>query len=162
MSSRVDLGTPELAAKRLLDYTKEPLDLFREKGLIDNDQHYAGMKFRCLHYIFFGTPNATAYDIEYEGRTTFASYEPEDQEWLEKKNMLYKQAASMLREHNVFQKITDVCIYQYKPRFLEISILVRHNKLAISKESVAVYNQELHYIQEGLDLLAKLFQQTKY
>ncbi|MCH2037705.1 MAG: hypothetical protein MK137_03840 [Rickettsiales bacterium] len=153
----VDYGTPELAAKRMYDCTKEPLDVLKDKGLISDKEHEAGMRFRCLHYVFFGSPTATAYHPEHHQGGRFYVQELRSQEWLNKKNVIYKRIASALREQGVFKDISDLCVYQKRPKILD------QQPTGLNAQSICLsekYTNELVKIKQGLGVLDRYFQRN--
>ncbi len=120
-----DLGTQELAFKRVLNITKEPLDLCFEKGLITLDQHQYGIRLRWLYSIRFG---AIGISSNFP-KDLLSQSQSRDADWLSFKQHEYKAIIEKLKSQNVQRIIADICIHNIWPTFL-----TRPNSLKSRKE----------------------------
>lgn len=138
-----DRGTPELRARSIQGMTKEPLDLCLAQGVIDEDQHWAGIHLRWLYTLRFGTPTVRALDpLHLGGR----DLRPEHPEWKAGREEDYRLAMELLRERGACPVVPDLCLYAYRPLCL---------KGAGGRVDNVAVQHELGVIQEGLSVLAK-------
>lgn len=107
----IDYGTVELQRKKNLGLTTEPLDLYLDKDLIDNQQHQAGLRLRWLYTLHFGLPNVTAYNPEYHGSSCI---KVENTLWMADRKAEYHQCVDMLKKIGAMRLIFNVCIFSQK------------------------------------------------
>lgn len=137
-----DLGTIELQNKRAQHSTQEPLDFMLEKGNITSEQHKAGIYFRWLYSLIFGSTSLSANDPSdlggrYPERHT-------DEKWLTVQKERYYEAMKMLKNIRADKLVMDTCIFSEAHWLLDTSY---H----------AVKNNLLLKIGEGLDSLVQKF-----
>lgn len=132
-----DFGTPELQIKRQSRLTSEIIDLYLEKGIITQQQHWCGIHMRWLHTIRFGAPSVKALDTTHNGGAEI--YE-DDADWLAAREEEHAQAYEALKQAEADQVIIEACVYNNDP------LLSRRN-------SFAAYQQLMH----GFDALEKLW-----
>lgn len=121
--------------------------MFR-KGLIDQRQQHAGLSFRRLHFVFFGSVDAKISQLNYQPGGVVVDH---DQEWLNKKNKHYRFIADILREQSLFELVANLCIYQRLPAYFR-----HHIKASIQQQHVISeqMNRYVSQVQEGLNLIA--------
>jgi hypothetical protein len=141
-----DKGTIELQSKREYNVTTEPLDLCFSKGLINIEQHNAGVRLRWLHTLKLGAPSVSAYAIgELGGRV--CKYE--DSVWLANRQEDYNSILKELSKGGSRKIVVDVCIYGIMPKFLfSAPRNLKHLNLSM-------YN-DLNLLINGLDSIASL------
>lgn len=112
---KTDYGSPELRLKRQNDMTMEALDLCLKKGLIDENEHQAGLRLRWLYKIKFGSPNIKAYSINIYG-----GYEkPEDDPlWVKKRSDEYITALDELKKYQSKKIVMNIAIFNLRESFL--------------------------------------------
>lgn len=140
-----DMGTPELCLKRALGVTQEVLDLCLERGIIDNAQHWSGIHFRWLYTLRFGVPTVRAVDPTDLGG---ALHKLEDPTWRAEREEEYALACTLLNKAGLREAITDICVHNYRPGFLQPP------RGAISRAMMLARTAEQERMSDGLDMLA--------
>jgi hypothetical protein len=114
----IDMGTPELAAKRRAmasDPTLStcPLDLALSKGVIDHDQHTAAGYFAACRALVYGSPHTKALDLL---RVSGVSVIPNASEAESK----YRMACEDLRTRGpyVLEKVENFVVHEKFPLWL--------------------------------------------
>lgn len=114
----IDLGTPELAAKRAAladDPTLStcPLDLALSKGLIDRDTHTAAGYFAACRALVFGSPHPRALDLL---RTSGADTIPDTTE----AEARYRAACVALRQRGmgIFGAVESFVVHERMPLWM--------------------------------------------
>lgn len=144
-----DKGTEELQAKRMLGLTAEPIDICREKGLIDAGQYTAALHFRWLYTIRFGAPGISAFDIENHsnyGRNTRAY----DEAWQASREMEYAMAVEKLRSRGALKMVMNIALFNHCPSFIK-----KHKTM--TKSQLRQNIVELDKFRTGLDILTELW-----
>lgn len=137
-----DSGTAELALKRALGLTADPLDTCLRKGLIDKDGHMAAIHLRWLYTLRFGAPGVSATDpLRLPGRDTREDYPL----WRERREEEYSEAVSLLSTIGCESEVLDLCVLGRFPSFLLPPPLPRRA------------GNELESVKTGLGELAKLW-----
>ncbi len=130
---KCDLGTQELTLKRALNATKEPLDLFFEKGLITLDQHQYGIRLRWLYSLRFGAIGISSNfpkDLLHQSQLR-------DIDWLSTKQREYKKIIEELESQNAKKIILDICIHNLWPEFIfKPSTLRSRNEFTEFKKAI--------------------------
>lgn len=131
-----DLGTKELQKKREQNVTIEPLDLFLQKSLITENQHWAGMHLRWLFTIKMGAPNISASRVDlFEGR----DLRQREEAWQVQRQAEYDTAVKVLHNCRAFSAVLNLAVYGTQ-------------KMPISPDN-------LQKIREGLSALCKFWRQ---
>jgi hypothetical protein len=89
-----DFGTAELQEKRSRGLTREPLDVCKERGIVNDDQYAAAMHFRWLYTLRFGAPTVSAIGLESRYGRELAS---NDENWQAEREREYALAIKALR-----------------------------------------------------------------
>jgi hypothetical protein len=151
-----DLGTKELLAKKHAGVTEEMLDLMLNKGIITSLEHQAGLRFRWLHYLKFGTLSLRAYNV---GNIVGQQPLNNDTKWKYYKEKEYEQAAFTLCQSGCFNIVADICIFNQHTKLC--SAFTGKDLAAIKFTTLLNNSQEISYqiqkLREGLKLLGKLF-----
>lgn len=139
-----DLGTPELQRYRQLHLFSDPLDLALERQLIEEYHHYAGLTYRWLYTLQYGSPHVAAYDLLRTKGKSQSKYNNEF--WLLEKEQMYLLVRNALKARNLHQLILDVCVFSIPQKFLlspgeECDILMK--------------------LQEGLEIIHTVFEKTR-
>lgn len=145
---KTDVGTPELAAKRKQGLTTEPLDLCLQRGIISQDEHWAGIHFRWLYTIIFGAPTVSASDPSSLGGKTLHE---ENSDWIRSCEKEYARAQQLLQKHRALPLVPNICVFNHVPVFL--SCHANWQKLSHMHEIHDEYTRFKH----GLEALFKLF-----
>ncbi len=140
--NKKDKGTKELQSKRALNITTEPLDLCLQKDLITSQQHVAGLRFRWLYTLQFGSLGVSAYSPDDLGGH---SCRYNDEEWLAKRKIEYIKMIRELRYTGAKKIVMDVCIFGIHPSFLVTEWCLKRPNLLPYKE--------LCLFRNGLDVL---------
>ena len=142
-----DLGTPELAMKRLLGLTAEMLDLCRERGIITDKQHWCGVHLRWLYTLRNGAPNVRAIDLTHIGGM---ETKIDDPEWRAAREQEYHDAVKKLSVTRHAIQLMNICIYNERPIFLNL----KKPKPGIELDEIT---DAMHSFRAGLDILVKLW-----
>jgi len=103
-----DFGTEQLQAKRRQNITIEPFDLLKQKSLISDEQHWAGLHLRWLYTLKMGAPNISASNLdEFYGRELRA----ENDDWREQREAEYDFAITALQKSKALKTVTDIAIF---------------------------------------------------
>ena len=113
---RHDTGTPELVMKRLMGHTMEALDLFLERRLISQRQHWCGIHLRWLYTLRHGAPTLQAISPVHVGGF---EAKPDDPLWRSAREKEYNQAIRLLAAKGHALIVLNLCIYNEKPLFLK-------------------------------------------
>ena len=146
-----DKGTAELQQKREANLTSEPLDLCLAKGLINEEQHNAGIRLRWLYTLKLGAPTISAYN---PGEAGGASCKYDDETWLAYRQEEYNLILALLDKNKCRNIIVNTCIMGQAPGFLTAytASLQRPRTLAY---------KELNLLIKGLDLISTLKKKRK-
>ena len=139
-----DCGTLELQAKRRLNITKEPLDLWLERGIISLALHRAGLHFRWLYTLRYGAPTVSAVNWEYYYGKNLSLENPE---WQAAREMEFSAAVKALRGIKAHKPVINLVVFN-------INAAAFCNKI---DKKTAKKHAELRKIREGLKELAKLW-----
>jgi hypothetical protein len=142
-----DTGTPELVMKRLRGETAEALDVCLERGIIAPEQHRAGIHLRWLYTVRYGAPGLRAIDPTHLGGLETAN---QDSAFKAAREKDYQEAIRLLHNHNKAALIANLCIFNERPKFLNL-----HERVTDKRAHEAA--QMLADIRFGLDLLVKLW-----
>ena len=127
-----DKGTIELIEKRKSNLTTEPLDLCFQRGLINEQQHNAGMRLRWLYTLKFGAPTISAYSPDNLGGH---SCKYEDNGWMKRRQNEYHLIIELLERNKARKIVMDICVFNRMPSFLyKVPKNFRCNNLATYKE----------------------------
>jgi len=141
-----DIGTKELIEKRKLNLTVEPLDLCFPRGLINEQQHNAGIRLRWLYTLKFGAPTISSYSPDNIGGN---SCKYEDSGWLHRRQNEYNIIIENLERKKARKTVVDICVFSRMPEFLyKVPVKLR-------KDSLSNYKQ-LDLLISGLDEINKL------
>lgn len=135
---------PEPTPKPRARINREPIDIYHEKGMIDDDQHRAAIHFRWLYTLRFGAPgiSATGYD-RYSGH----SPRNNDPKWQEEREREYAMAVEKLRKCGALKIVLNIAVFGHYPKYMPIG--------RISRKDYMRYNlNEVLKLREGLDILA--------
>lgn len=143
-----DTGTPELVMKRLQQQTIEALDLCLERGIITNEQHRCGVRLRWLYTVRYGVPGIRAIDPANFGGMEIKTDDPE---WRAEREQEFADAMQALQEKGCASIVSDVCIYNERPKFLQPS-------KRISFRNTAGNERQALMLREGLAVLVALWQ----
>jgi hypothetical protein len=141
-----DKGTKELIEKRKFNLTTEPLDLCFWRGLINEQQHNAGIRMRWLYTLKFGAPTISSYSPDNLGGH---SCKYEDSGWLQRRQSEYSLIIEQLNRHKARKIIIDICVFSRMPEFLYKAPANFH------KHSLSIY-KELELLIIGLDEIDKI------
>jgi hypothetical protein len=141
-----DFGTPELRLKHALRITAEPIDLYLEKDLITEKQHWCGLHLRWLYTLRYGAPSLTTrYDVQAPGTPA-----AEDVAWRSMREREYHEAARLLKVERRYECVMRLCVFNEQPAFLNGRLRER----AWAEASLATQLARIHgELREGLDLL---------
>jgi len=139
-----DKGTDELQDKRRMCLTDEPLDLCERKGLITQDQHWAGVHLRWLYTIKFGSAHVRG--VDYGSSYYSSSPKMQNVQWKVDREREYNGAIALLQKHKSKSLVIDVCILDRFPNFL---LMVRSGHKISRRAEI----KELERFREGLDIL---------
>lgn len=131
-----DSGTPELAMKRLKGETVEALDLCLERGLISNEQHWCGIHLRWLYTLRHGAPGIRALDTTH---TAGSDLKLDDPDWRNAREKEYQDAMKKLTATGHAKLLTNICIFNERPDFLN--------------QRTAKNADKLTPLRDGLDIL---------
>ncbi len=168
-----DKGTEELQQKRKYGLTAEPLDLCLQYEYISPEQHSAGLHFRWLYTLKFGT--ASVRSVNLTDNPTVSSIAMRDENWIIDRIAEYNEATTVMTLSGHKNLILDLCVLNKFPHFLIYSYKCedsRNNKYRAKKESrsselklgLARSNNNLNEIitlQEGLDILSNIWKNKK-
>lgn len=145
-----DKGTTQLRAKRQQDKTTEALDLCHKRGLINESQHQAGLRFRWLYRLRNGSASLTAYCPD---ALMFENYSPykQDEAWLGKRQQEYLESVGILKSCGAFKMVLNICVHHQRPYFL------CPEKLSISPTSKQRQHKSVLELQHGLTGLHRFF-----
>lgn len=110
-----DCGTPELAFKRALGLTQEPLDGCLQRGLIHPHHHRAGLHLRWLYTLRYGAPSIRVIPLNDEGHSPSRSDNPA---WRSDREAEYKEAIALLRQLRAYEPVMRLCVFQDWPASL--------------------------------------------
>ncbi len=147
-----DYGTPELVYKRACGQTMEAIDLCHERGLISAQQHRAGLHFRWLYTLRYGSPHISAMDLlRASGQ---AAGEKDASQWRMDREAEYETAFAHLRARQLHAVVVDVCVHDLRPDFL----CQQHWARAYANASLRHHlQQQMERFGQGLQLLAGLW-----
>lgn len=137
-----DLGTEQLQQKRRSKATSEILDLCMQNDIITVKQRDAGIRLRWLYTLKFGAPGISAYDPLLKG-IDCCYYE--DEQWLSTRSKEYENILYNLNRVNAKKIVTDICIFNIRPKFLTNS--------KINYQSALNSERSILKLTEGLDLI---------
>lgn len=145
-----DPGTPELAMKRALGATAEPIDLCLERGLITPEQHRCALHLRWLHTIRHGAPGVTALDWSRgPGKDLF---EEDDPRWRAHRERDYREALALLRARGYAAELLPCIVYGEPPAFLNHA---RFHAAFTDPAQADAIQREAARFAEGLELLVE-------
>ena len=146
-----DTGTPETVMKRLLGVTTEALDLCLEHGIINQKQHWCGIHLRWLYTLRHGVPSVRALDLSQRIDNKEKSIDYEDPIWREAREKEYNEAINTLTKSGHAILLLNLCIYNERPQFLNISSTNIINNAKNNCKNIGI-------LCNGLDVLAKLWE----
>lgn len=146
-----DTGTPELRARRRCGQTAEPLDLCHNRGLISDEEHWAGIHFRWLYTLRYGAPTVRAIDLSETGPEI---PQEENLAWRAEREQEYALAAAALQARRLLRPMLDLCIYSHPPAFLS-------TRPDNGFSHAAKHQHTISRINEGLSLLNETFRHYK-
>ncbi len=114
-SSEGPVITPELLKKHRLGLTQEALDICFERSLISKNQQSCGIRLRWLYTLIYG---AVTVQSKMSNIESFCGKKHTEQ-WLKKRQEEYFLIARKLQADNVFSIVSDICIYNNPPSFLQ-------------------------------------------
>ena len=127
--------------KRKANITTEPLDLCFQRGLINEQQHNAGIRLRWLYTLKFGAPTISSYSPDNVGGH---SCKYEDNGWMWHRQLEYKLMIERLEKSKARKIVVDICIFSRMPQFLyKIPDNLKMTNLVTLKD--------LKLFQDGLD-----------
>jgi hypothetical protein len=144
--ARRDTGTPELVMKRLHSDTTEALDLFLERELISNEQHWCGIHLRWLYTLRHGAPGVRAIDPAHFGGRDIR---PDDPDWRHARELEYHEAIGKLAATGHTALLLNLCVYNERPAFLSVP--------QTATRRLARNSLMLEFLREGLDVLVDLW-----
>lgn len=148
---QIDTGTPETIMKRLLGLTTEVLDLCLERGIIDRKQHWCGIHLRWLYTLRYGVPSVRSTDLSgMNNRKHGGTLDNDDPEWRTEREKEYNEAIERLNNSGYALLIINICIYNERPKSLDLNLSLRQNSQANAK-------QDIKKLRDGLDILVKLW-----
>jgi len=140
-----DMGTAELQNKRLLGLTSEPLDIARDRKVINAEQYSAAIHFRWLYTLRFGAPGISAVDMDnYHGGREINM---NDESWQVEREREYAMAVEKLRSQGALKIVMNIAIFNHRPGFLAKS----------SRKGHIYDNKEREKFCLGLEILASLW-----
>ncbi len=103
----IDLGTPELQAKRRLSLTTETIDQLLAHDLLSQDQHWCAVHFRWLYTLRYGAPTPYVTElVAARGHTP-----NDDPQWREAREAEYHEAATLLHHAGVMDEVMDMLLF---------------------------------------------------
>ena len=133
--------------KRVLARHQEVLDFMFAKGIITDEELWAGMHLRWLYTLKFGAPGVSAAEMEhFYGR----EIKIEDPEWQEAREKEYGEAINKLRELKAHKLVMNITIFNAVPQFMGGLSLKNSGNAAIK-------HKEFKLFIEGLNMLCKLW-----
>lgn len=106
----LDKGTPELQHKRKQHLTAETLDSCLSAGLISCSQHQAGLRFRRMYSLRFGTPHIRALDLSRPSHSRNHATE-ESTSWREQNEAAYRSIAQQLESTGSLVAVLRVAVF---------------------------------------------------
>lgn len=138
-----DLGTPELQLKRKSHLTSEIIDIYLEKRIISQKQHWCCIHLRWLYTLKYGSPNVKAVDPAYPGGVDIATDDPE---WRSLREEELRIALEMLKKVGFDQLILDMAVYN-------IPLGLENTKKNNNMEKYMLYNN----LHDALEILTNLW-----
>lgn len=135
----IDKGSWQLQARKKLGQTTEALDLCFQKGIISENELWAGGRLRWLYSIKFGSPNISAVDLRH-----FYGHEIKitDPDWQERREDEYREAIRELKGYKLHKLVINVAIFNHRLEFLN---------------GGKVRYKDTKDLRDGLDLLCELW-----
>lgn len=146
-SPKIDYGTKELLRKKDICNNLETLDLLLKYEIIPIEEYDAGMHFRWLYTIIFGSPKITAYNLKKEYKQSAAI---KSEEWLAQKHKEYYKCIRIFEQYDCKKMAINFCIFDIKPSFL-INITNRHKKI----QKLINYNSEVIKLRNAFKMIIK-------
>lgn len=127
-----------------LKIAREAIDIYHEKGLINDGEHRCAIHFRWLYTIKFGAPGISAVNLDSQD---YQQRNP-DQKWQEEREKEYAMAVEKLRNCGALKIVLNIAVFGLMPKYMQPGRLsrgeyIRHNFTEVLK------------LREGLDILAK-------
>ncbi len=119
-----DEGTAELRAKRRLHLTGEPLDALLTAERITSAQHRAGMHFRWLYTLCFGSPLPVSHEAAYSAHA--GPIRQDCLAWREQREAEYRAAAFMLQSRALLRCVQNCCLYHEMPADTAQALRLQH------------------------------------
>jgi hypothetical protein len=132
------------ANQRKLRINREPIDIYYDKGLIDDSAHWAGLHFRWLYTLKFGAPGISAIDIDRENGRAPALHDPL---WQEEREKEYAMAVEKLRNLGALKIVLNIAVFGHFPKYMQIGRPTR-------KDYTRNNLNEVLKLREGLEVLA--------
>lgn len=103
-----DMGTPELQAWRKEGLTQEPIDVYLQRGWIEEAQHHAARRFAWLYRLRHGKTWVSALNIADD---VGAPMKEEDVRWDEKREKEYHRMVEELRKERALELVVKVTAF---------------------------------------------------
>ena len=129
---------------------REPIDICHEKGIINDDQHWAAIHFRWLYTLRFGAPGISAIDFD---RLAAGPKQINDPDWQEEREREYAMAIEKLRKCGALKTVLNLAVFNHFPRYMPMG--------RINHKTYDRHNQnEVLKLREGLDILAEHWERS--
>lgn len=138
-----DRGTPELQKRKNLGLLSEPVDLCREKGIINADEHWCALHLRWLYTLRYGLPTVTATNLERFGGSRI----DESDEWNSHRELEFHEAIEALKKCGAHKEIINLAIMNIYPVFL----------ISCNEHSFRAAEASLAKVKSGLEELCNLW-----
>lgn len=145
-----DKGTPELAAKRKMHLTSEPLDICLERGHINTQQHLTGYRLRWLFTLVYGVPEARITNL---GGANSSGAAARNDTWLHWQEQELRAANQALQSPKLLELVHGLCIYGRKPACLTH----RLTEYSLAEQA----SKELSELRDGLDAIHHSWQKMQ-
>ncbi len=158
IAPEIDLGTQELAFKRSLALTDEPIDQCFKLKLITEKHHTHALRFRWLYTLRFGVYRMTC--------SAFAeadSHIPrDDDEWRAAREAEFHEAAAALKDNGSYHALSNLVIHHEMPPALIEALRQSDTLTRDARRALFRRDRSLFLAREGLTRLGLLWRKKRW